>query len=431
MATTYKQPKKTGVQTGAKATSGTELTSYAGRQKPAPQVSGRDYDRELLNDQDYERVQQARTDWYNALTDDDRARANAQAEEIRAGYGYSLGRDGATYTPLSARPGTSTQSNYGLQAAQNQAYGSEFSSDWQSQLNQMVDQILNRPAFSYDLNADALYDQYREQYTRLGQQAMQDTMGQAAGLTGGYGSTYATGAGQQAYYDYLDRLNDMVPELYAQARASYDSDTQQLYNNATLLQNLYDQDYQRWRDQVGDAQNQLSYWQTQQNAESTDYWNQQNYDFQSQQHQDELEYQQWQQQQTEAETAYSHQQDAWNQLYNAAMSGSNYKPTDAELQAAGMSREEYDGYVYAWQLSQAKSSGGGSGGGGSRSYSGSSGGSGTSLSDIAVDIYSRYSGAALDSRTVDTAIAEYGLGAADRQTIKDYLQSMGMQYSRR
>ena len=104
-----------------------------------------------------------------------------------------------------------------------------------------------------------------------------------------------------------------------------------------------------------------------------------------------------------------------------------------------MSRDEYNGYVYAWQLQQygSGSSGGSGGGGGSgRSGGGSSSGSsgsgkGSDLSDIAASIYSQYSGAALDSRTVDNAIAQYGLSSSDRQAIKQYLQAMGMQYSRR
>lgn len=400
MAMTYKQP---------------------GRSTKAATKAGRDYDRELLNDENYQRVQQAKEDWQNATTQEARDRANQQAEAIRAQSGYSLGRDGATYSPVNARPGTSSQSNYGMQAAQNQAYNSQFDSAWESQLSQMVDQILSRPRFTYDLNADALYNQYRDQYTRLGRQAMEDTMGQAAGLTGGYGSTYAQNAGQQAYYSYLDKLNDVVPELYSQARAGYDAEGQQLYNNASLIQTMYGKDYDRWRDQVGDAQSQLSYWQNQQNAESGDYWNQQSYD------------------QQQAETAYSHQQDQWNRLYNMATSGSNYKPTDQELAAGGMSRDEYNGYVYAWQLQQygGGSSGGSGGGGGSgRSGGGSSSGSsgsgkGSDLSDIAASIYSQYSGAALDSRTVDNAIAQYGLSSSDRQAIKQYLQALGMQYSRR
>lgn len=50
---------------------------------------------------------------------------------------------------------------------------------------------------------------------------MQDTMGQAAALTGGYGNSYAQGVGQQAYQGYLQQLNDNVPQLQAQALQTY------------------------------------------------------------------------------------------------------------------------------------------------------------------------------------------------------------------
>ena len=65
----------------------------------------------------------------------------------------------------------------------------EYQSAWQSQLNAAIDKIMNREKFSYDLNADALYNQYKDQYINQGKMAMMDTMGQAAQLTGGYGNS--------------------------------------------------------------------------------------------------------------------------------------------------------------------------------------------------------------------------------------------------
>ena len=52
-----------------------------------------------------------------------------------------------------------------------------------------LDAYMNRPDFQYDANGDALYRHYKDQYTELGKRAMQDTMGQAAALTGGDGSS--------------------------------------------------------------------------------------------------------------------------------------------------------------------------------------------------------------------------------------------------
>ena len=81
----------------------------------------------------------------------------------------------------------------------------------------LSDDILNQlknKKFSYDINGDALYHQYKNQYAQQGKLASQDTMAQAAAMTGGYGNSYAATAGNQAYQGYLTKLNDVIPELY-------------------------------------------------------------------------------------------------------------------------------------------------------------------------------------------------------------------------
>lgn len=129
-----------------------------------------------------------------------------------------------------------------------------FESQWQDSLNQAMDKILNREKFSYDLNGDALYQQYKNQYMTQGKQAMMDTMGVASAMTGGYGNSYAQTAGQQTYQGYLQGLNDKVPELYQMARNAYDSDTDELYKQYALYSDRDDVDYGRYRDEVGDYQ---------------------------------------------------------------------------------------------------------------------------------------------------------------------------------
>ena len=80
--------------------------------------------------------------------------------------------------------------------AQNTAKPVDYTSKWQPQIDTTIGNILNRKDFQYDVNADALYNQYKDRYVNLGKQAMQDTMGQAAALTGGYGSSFSQLAGQ-------------------------------------------------------------------------------------------------------------------------------------------------------------------------------------------------------------------------------------------
>lgn len=135
----------------------------------------------------------------------------------------------------------------------------EYESTWQSQLNELMDKILNREEFSYDLNGDALYQQYKNQYVQQGKMAMMDTIGQAQAMTGGYGNSYAQNAGQQAYQAHLQGLNDKVPELYQLALSKYQMEGNEMYKQADIVAHREDQDYSRYRDLYGDWQSERDY----------------------------------------------------------------------------------------------------------------------------------------------------------------------------
>ena len=119
----------------------------------------------------------------------------------------------------------------------------------QGQLDEIMQQILNRKDFSYDINQDAFYQQYKDMYTKQGQMAMQDTMGQAAALTGGYGNSYAATVGNQAYQESLDKLNDIIPELYQMAYDRYNQKGHDLLNQYGLLQSDYERAYGEHQDE--------------------------------------------------------------------------------------------------------------------------------------------------------------------------------------
>ena len=188
----------------------------------------------------------------------------------------------------------------------------EYQSQWQATLDDTLQKILNREKFSYDLNGDALYQQYKDQYMLQGQQAMMDTMGQAAAMTGGYGNSYAQSVGQQTYQGYLQQLNARVPELYQLALSQYNREGDELYNQYGLYADRENQDYGRYRDQMSDYyteldrltsdaryqsetdygrfmdaynmaygqhRDQVSDWQNELNRADSDYWNQYNRDY--------------------------------------------------------------------------------------------------------------------------------------------------------
>lgn len=178
-----------------------------------------------------------------------------------------------------------------------------YSSRYSSQIDALLDSVLNREGFSYDVESDPLYQQYRKQYIREGDRAMRDTMGNAAALTGGYGSSYGTTAGSQAYDYYLSQLNDRVPELEQLAYQKYQDEGTALLNRLSALQAMEDQDYSRYRDQMND------------------YYNDRTFDYQKEQ--DALSQKNWQ-----AQFDYQKEQDAlsqknWLMQYNASLAKSS------------------------------------------------------------------------------------------------------------
>lgn len=122
-------------------------------------------------------------------------------------------------------------------------------------LNAVIGQINNRDPFKYDVNADALYHMYRDLYMQGGKMAMQDTMGQSAMMTGGYGNSYSATAGNQAYQGYLQQLNGVVPELYQLALNKYNAEGDALYDKASLYKSMYDQEYDEHLNKVDDWYN--------------------------------------------------------------------------------------------------------------------------------------------------------------------------------
>lgn len=120
-------------------------------------------------------------------------------------------------------------------------------------------QIHNYKPFSYDINGDAIYQQYKDKYIQQGKMAMADTMGQAAAMTGGYGNSYAATVGNQAYQAQLQNLNDIIPELYQMALDRYKMDKDDLYNRYGLYSDEYNRLYGEHRDTLTDWQNDRTY----------------------------------------------------------------------------------------------------------------------------------------------------------------------------
>jgi hypothetical protein len=120
---------------------------------------------------------------------------------------------------------------------------------------------------------------------------MMDTMGQAQAMTGGYGNSYAQSVGQQTYQGYMQGLTDKIPTLYQIAMDKYVSEGNQMRDNMNLMMQQDEIGYGRYRDQLADQR--------------------------------------------------ADQQNAYSKLM-ALMTGYGYKPSDAEMEAAGMSASQRD-----------------------------------------------------------------------------------------
>ena len=206
----------------------------------------------------------------------------------------------------------------------------EYQGQYSGQVQSLLDKIMNRQEFNYDMNADPLYQQYKGQYTALGQNAMRDTVGNAAGLTGGYASTAAVSAGQQAYNQYLQQLGNIVPELYNAAFNRYQAEGNDLYNRMGIIQNLDSTDYGRYRDMVSDYYNNLNYYG---NKENTLY----NRDYTL--GRDEVSDSQWERQFTEQQRQNQISNEQWQKNYDLQQKAAAAEAEKDRLAAAEASKE--------------------------------------------------------------------------------------------
>lgn len=143
--------------------------------------------------------------------------------------------------PVSGSSGSGTSVSSGSSS-------STYQSQYGDKIQSILDKILNREEFSYDFNADPLYQMYKDNYTQQGKLAMVDAQAQAAALTGGYGSSYGQQVGQQTYQGYMQELNNIIPDLTSQAYTKYTGETTDMNNQLSTLEGLDSLDYEKRSD---------------------------------------------------------------------------------------------------------------------------------------------------------------------------------------
>ena len=119
-----------------------------------------------------------------------------------------------------------------------------YKSAYQGKLDASRNQILN---FKYNPMQDANYQALAKIYGARGNQAAKDTLGEAAALNGGFGTSYAVSAAQQARNQYNQELAALIPDLEQNAYS-------RLQSNYNVLMDADADAYKKYRDNVADYQ---------------------------------------------------------------------------------------------------------------------------------------------------------------------------------
>jgi len=181
--------------------------------------------------------------------------ANGLTADGEAGASTWAKLAGSVVSSAPKNAGTKESVSY-LEANRPKAYASDYT----KQIDDLVTSILTREDFSYDPASDPMYQKYKDQYLYLGKRAMNDAVGSASALSGGYINSFAEAQGQQAYQDYLTQLTGGIPEMYALALEAYDTKTGQMQSALKALTDSEQRAYERYLDDLDEYNKALSYY---------------------------------------------------------------------------------------------------------------------------------------------------------------------------
>lgn len=141
----------------------------------------------------------------------------------------------------------------------------DYQSKYQGQINDVMSKLNDLGEYDYDPAADTAYQQYKSQYAQKAKLANQNAQANASAMTGGYGSSYGTQAGQKAYAATMDDLDSVLDGLTAQNRAEYNTKKSGLQEQLSGLQSAerndyakYQKDYSQWQDGLSYRQNEYN-----------------------------------------------------------------------------------------------------------------------------------------------------------------------------
>lgn len=357
--------------------------------------SGAWTDNEMLSAADKQKIADIRAQMQAGKITGDQA--NQAANAIRAGYGYSIDKNGyvtdngalsrvndrRAQLGLSTNPedastgyyrylmgtdtsplaqaaglvksydefnGTYTPTDV-LQGLVNNGFNTSdagrpsFDYTYDPEMRELIDQILNSNLA--DWKQGDQYAALKDQYAANGEMGMNDLLGQVSSRTGGLASSYAASVANQEYNDWMSKLEQAAQEMYQQDRSDK-------LNNLGVLNDAYNREYGEYGDK-------LNQWNTDRA-----------FDYQRQQ--DALA-NEWQQK----EWDYNMSQDEYNRLAQQADNLAAYGDFSG-YKALGYTDSQINKMRQAYQITQAAKAKSGSSGSSRSSRSKKSGDSGMKLS---------------------------------------------------
>lgn len=106
----------------------------------------------------------------------------------------------------------------------------EFVSSFDTQIQSVLDKILNGEKFDYDINTDAAYQQYRDMYERNAKKSFDNTFAALTDNSGGYANSYAGAVAQQGYNQTMQDVAAAMPTFEDRAYGRYRDNIGDLYN---------------------------------------------------------------------------------------------------------------------------------------------------------------------------------------------------------
>lgn len=284
-------------------------------------------------------------DWYTATTQE-------QKDSLHAHNQYLAGLLGGDVTFNSANgswSGAAAQPTVFPSFSYDEERPTYDDNGMSARIDEMLNKILNRDAFSYNAAEDDLYKQYASMYQREGNRAMNDALASAAATAGGMNS-YAMTAANQANNYYMAQLGDKIPELYQLAYDMYLKDIDNQVRDLGLLEGMDDKQYSRYRDTMGDWENDRNFAYQQYLGDFDKYRWQKEFDTGNQQWQDSFDASndQWQQSfdasndHWQKEFDFETGQETGNTAYAKAMEllNAGAMPDAEMLKAAGMTEQQ-------------------------------------------------------------------------------------------